>query len=877
MKKFISVLVSASVMLSALTAFADTVVKIDYNFDGSALGGWGGAASCNTVTYPEGTDNTCVMLPTGSTAQITHTPGAVNSYYGRTVFSGDFYPMEEKLNVNIFLRYFETNATSGTNSYVGGPSGIAVDGSGTIKVANRTVTLGKCEVGTKYSYIIVNDQVNNKFDVYMNGIWNGAVHPAEGEESAQYPGFMFAGSFTYGENYGPVGAWYVYNNTGIIYADNLHMEAPDAVCTASDFTEDSTAVTFDCDQFFDTDTIDALVLTRIGAEGATELVYGTDYTVEWETAMTNFARGARPTITLTEPVGEGEQIIFDFSAVKDSYGRTLDGLNTALPTNPDSEAINAAYEDFSTNWLTETEVRSMTIDAPASVTPIDGGSTVTVDYSINSDDISALELIKLEEEKLTITQPEVDDAQSAPVSFNKKAQIVVTLICGSQPVKTITRDFTILRRKLLDEAAEAQDESVKVLSDDNPETAWTPEGGSGELTLSFNEAKAIGGVVAEGKYSGIKYSVSDNGTDFTEITQYPVKAKYFRAAVTGTEEEPASLTELEPLTSSFYEDVIARAEDLANLSYTENLSNLTSSRYLTLPKTTANGTLIAWSSSNRNVIDEYGTVTQTDNNETVILTAKAVDSKGNVIEISSVDFTATVAAKPKKPASSGGGGGGGGGGGVSKAPTNVSPIVPKPTETPTETPEPTAEPQRPEPGFDDMDGFSWAAEAVDALVKDGIINGKSSGIFAPNDKITREEFVKLITIAFDIESKDSVNTFSDVPSDAWYAEYINAAYSAGIISGISDTEFGVGTNVTRQDMAVILKRTADYKQLNSEINTDLPKLSDLDSTSVYAIEAVKAMLSSGVMNGSGDKLYPANNATRAEAAVMMYRFINNFN
>ncbi|MDD6763520.1 MAG: S-layer homology domain-containing protein [Clostridiales bacterium] len=875
MKKIISAIVSAAVALSSLTAFADAVVKINYDFDGSTLGGWGGVANCSKAVYPEGTDNTCVVLPTGSTAQITHTPGVSNAYYGRTLFCGDFYPMEAKLNVNIFLRYFAVDATSGTNTYIGGPSGIAVDGSGVIKVANRAVTLGKCEVGTKYSYIIENDQVNHKFNVYINGIWNGETHPAEGEDSDEFPGYMLAGSYSYPDTWGPVGAWYVYNNTGVIYADNLYMEAPDAVFATSEFTEGSTGITFDCDGYFDTDTIGNIALTRVSADGARELEYGSDYIVEWETVMANFARGAKPTITLAEPVGEGEQIIFDFSAVKDSYGRTLERLNTALPINPDSEAINAVYEDFSANWLNASAVGAVTIDAPASVTPIDGGSTVMLDYSVNSDDISAVELVKTEDEKLIITQPEIDNLDTSPASFNKQVEIVVTMICGSQPIKTVTRKLTIVRRKLLDEANERDDEAVKALSDDIAETVWSPEGGSGELTLSFDEEKAIGGIIAEGEYMDIKYSVSDNGTDFNEITQYPVKAKYFRVNIAGTEEKPAVLSGLEPVTSVYYEDVIARAEDLESLTYTENMTNLTSSQYLTLPKATANGTPISWSSSNRNVIDEYGTVTQTSSRETVILTARAIDSKGKIIEIASVDFTATVAAKTTSASS--GGGGGSTGGKKATSPTNVSPIVPKPTEEPYETPEPTAEPEHRKPLFDDMSGVPWAVEAVETLADDGIINGKGNRIFAPNDKITREEFVKLIVTAFDIKGSGSVPEFADVPAAAWYAEYISAAYGAGIISGISDTEFGVGANVTRQDMAVILKRTADYKKLTSEINTDLPELKDIDSTSVYAIDAVKAMLSSGIMNGSGDKLYPANNATRAEAAVMMYRFINNFN
>ena len=874
MKKLIAALLSASVMLSTFTAFAEPVVKINHDFDGNSLGGWGGIANFKTVVYPEESENNCLMIPTGTNSQITHTPGVVNSYYGKIVFSGEFYPMESSLNVNIFLRYFAKNATSGTNTYIGGPSGIAVDSGGNIKVANRAVNLGKCEVGTKYSYKLVNDQVNHTFYVYMNGIWGGAAHPSAETDSAEYPGYEYVGAHTYAEDWGPVGAVYVYNNTGSMYVDNFMLEAPDAVCTVSDFEAGSSEISFNCDQFINTDTIKELKLSRVGEGGITELAADSDYTVEWKTRMDNFAYAAVPTIKLAEPVGEDEQIIFDFSRVKDSYGRTLESLNAALPRNADSDALNAVYEDLSENWLTETEIRSQVISAPETITPYEGGSTVMLDYTVTAEDPSALELIEHKGGQITVTQPEIDDIEAEPTSFDKKVSVKVTMSCGSQPVKSITRDFKLIRRKLLDEAVDGEDEIIKALSDDDDTTAWMPEGGSGELVVGFDVPKAIGGIIAKGDYEDIVYSISDNGSDFKEITAFPVKAQYLKIEVKGTEEKPASLTALEPVTSSFYEDVIARAEDLKNLVYKENLSNLTSSKYLTLPKRTANGTPLSWSSSNRDVIDEYGTVTQTYSRETVILTAKAVDSKGNVIEIASVDFTATVAAKEKK--SSGGGGGGGGG-----SYSHTSVVVPKVTIPPSATSVPDTEKAESTPApekkkyFNDMDKAPWAAEAAESMAAAGIINGRQNGIFAPEENITREEFIKIIVSAFDIKAEESRGKqFSDIPSGAWYAQYVDAAYNAGIIAGISDSEFGAGTNVTRQDMAVILKRTADYKKLVIKADADLPELNDLDSTSEYAVEAVKGMLAAGIMTGSGGQLNPTANATRAEAAVMMYRFIN---
>ncbi len=178
-----------------------------------------------------------------------------------------------------------------------------------------------------------------------------------------------------------------------------------------------------------------------------------------------------------------------------------------------------------------------------------------------------------------------------------------------------------------------------------------------------------------------------------------------------------------------------------------------------------------------------------------------------------------------------------------------------------------------EPYFVDMAGFAWAQEAVDYLYDNGVLSGKGERVFAPGDKITREEFVKIIVNAFDIELSDKKSGLSDIDEAAWYAPYVNAAYSCGIVQGDSEGYFGVGKNITREDVAVILYRTANIKNIQLEVKTG-EDFSDADKISEYAKKPVGILRYNKIINGVGENLFePKNTTTRAEAAVMIYKLL----
>ena len=170
--------------------------------------------------------------------------------------------------------------------------------------------------------------------------------------------------------------------------------------------------------------------------------------------------------------------------------------------------------------------------------------------------------------------------------------------------------------------------------------------------------------------------------------------------------------------------------------------------------------------------------------------------------------------------------------------------------------------------FSDTSVVSWAEESITKLYSQGIITGKGEGIFAPLDNVTREEFVAMIVRAFAYEMTADVE-FADVDDSQWYAPYIKSASSNGIINGISENMFGVGTAITREDCAVIalriLKNTNKY-----EVKDYNESYTDSSNISEYAKEAVYYMKNICVLNGTGNNMFePKTFCNRAMAAKII--------
>ena len=215
--------------------------------------------------------------------------------------------------------------------------------------------------------------------------------------------------------------------------------------------------------------------------------------------------------------------------------------------------------------------------------------------------------------------------------------------------------------------------------------------------------------------------------------------------------------------------------------------------------------------------------------------------------------------------SSGGfGGSSGGSGSVSSGGTVwVAPVVEEKKEDEQKTVEVKKE-------FTDMESAVWAVESVNSLYNKGILKGRSDGIFAPAENVTRAEFAVMIVNAFIGVDEKAECDFSDIESDDWCRKYVATAYSEGIIYGLGDGSFGKNTNITREDMATILHRVLSFKKALPNVEALNNTISDFDTVAEYAKNSVLMLSELKIISGTGNgEFKPKKSATRAEAAVML--------
>lgn len=175
----------------------------------------------------------------------------------------------------------------------------------------------------------------------------------------------------------------------------------------------------------------------------------------------------------------------------------------------------------------------------------------------------------------------------------------------------------------------------------------------------------------------------------------------------------------------------------------------------------------------------------------------------------------------------------------------------------------------------DLGGYDWAEDAIYALSKKGILAGYGDGIFGPSNQIKREEFAKIIVAALygqEAIDADKVPSFADA-QNGWYSPFVGYAEGTGIVKGISAEEFGVGRNIKRQDIMTILYRV--MVAYGIDVNTTAIAYGDAADIDDYAKDAVYALANAGVVGGYEDgSMRPQGEATRAEVAVMIYKFLN---
>ncbi|MBR5239464.1 MAG: S-layer homology domain-containing protein [Clostridia bacterium] len=174
--------------------------------------------------------------------------------------------------------------------------------------------------------------------------------------------------------------------------------------------------------------------------------------------------------------------------------------------------------------------------------------------------------------------------------------------------------------------------------------------------------------------------------------------------------------------------------------------------------------------------------------------------------------------------------------------------------------------------FDDLAGYAWAEEAITELFNRDIINGVSDFSFAPDAKVTREQFAKMLSLAFAIEPGPKQPVFSDVRETDWFYPYVTTMASRDLILGIGDDMFGSGQNITRQDMAVLMFRIGEMLGLFDRSNSRTSGFDDDRYIASYAKTAVITLKENGIIQGNELNCFnPTMPATRAEAAQMLYR------
>lgn len=178
------------------------------------------------------------------------------------------------------------------------------------------------------------------------------------------------------------------------------------------------------------------------------------------------------------------------------------------------------------------------------------------------------------------------------------------------------------------------------------------------------------------------------------------------------------------------------------------------------------------------------------------------------------------------------------------------------------------------PNFTDINGH-WAKEHILFTVSRGLFSGTSETTFSPDSPLTRGMFVTAFGRLAGINPADYQNrAFTDVKADACYAPYVNWAAKTGIVGGITSTTFAPDSNITREQMAVILKNYADKMGYPIPKTLEAVTLADNAKISFWAKDAVKAMQQAGILSGKANNLFdPNGNATRAEAATVLHRFV----
>lgn len=173
--------------------------------------------------------------------------------------------------------------------------------------------------------------------------------------------------------------------------------------------------------------------------------------------------------------------------------------------------------------------------------------------------------------------------------------------------------------------------------------------------------------------------------------------------------------------------------------------------------------------------------------------------------------------------------------------------------------------------FSDMPD-DWSTPALTAAVENGLLNG-SDGKILPANNLTRAQMAAIISRAFGAESRVALNSFTDVPSDAWYYGDMQKAVAMGVFNGDGSGLLNPENNITREQVFAVLARA--FKLPDGDVSV-LDKFSDKNDVSDWAKPYAAALVGNGYISGSGGLINAKANITRAEFAQVMFNMVKTY-
>ena len=179
--------------------------------------------------------------------------------------------------------------------------------------------------------------------------------------------------------------------------------------------------------------------------------------------------------------------------------------------------------------------------------------------------------------------------------------------------------------------------------------------------------------------------------------------------------------------------------------------------------------------------------------------------------------------------------------------------------------------------FTDVSEKDWFYGDVMFVYENGLMLGTSKTLFSPHGTATRGMMATILWRMEGSPAPKGKNSFTDVEAGRWYADAITWTAENGIFAGYGKDKFGPDDPITREQLAAIFYRYADYKGYDLAVKGNLDKFKDADKITDYAKTAMQWAVGSGLMKGkSGNLLDPQGTATRAEIAAMLHRFIEKY-